>query len=87
MGRTFSHDDALKAGYKCAQCHTEVTKGDGVTPKDKCYFCHVERAEVYSDVKFVHEKHVAQKQIDCLWCHARIEHGKIGMAEKIPMLK
>jgi len=86
-GKTISHDDALRAGYKCDQCHMEVTKGDGVTPKDKCYFCHVERTEMYNDVQFVHEKHVTQKQIDCLWCHPRIEHGLIGMTEKIPMLR
>jgi hypothetical protein len=85
--RSFSHDDALKAGVTCAQCHLEITKGDGVTPKDKCYFCHVERAEKYSDVTFVHEKHVGEKQIDCLWCHEKIIHGKIKMAEKMPMLR
>jgi len=87
MGKTFSHDDALRAGYTCNQCHIEITKGDGVTPKDKCYFCHVDRVEKYSDVNLIHEKHVTEKQVDCLWCHPRIEHGKIKMAEKIPFLK
>ena len=87
MGKTFSHDDALKAGYKCNQCHTEVTRGDVMTPKEKCYFCHVERQKImYVLVGFVHEKHVTEKQIDCLWCHPRIEHEKISMAEKIPLL-
>jgi len=86
-GKTFSHDEALKAGYKCNQCHTEITKGEGVTPKDKCFFCHVDRTEKYSDIQFIHAKHVTEKQIDCLWCHSRIEHGKISMAEKIPMIK
>jgi hypothetical protein len=81
--KTFSHDEALKAGYKCKDCHLEVTRGDGVTPKDKCYFCHVERTEFYDNVQFIHDKHVTQKQVDCLWCHPRIEHGRIKMAEKI----
>lgn len=81
-GRTFSHEQALKAGYKCSRCHIEITKGEGETPKDKCYFCHVEKTEMYQDTKFVHEKHVTQKQIDCLWCHSRIEHGKIKIANK-----
>jgi CRISPR/Cas system-associated protein Cas10 (large subunit of type III CRISPR-Cas system) len=86
MGKTFSHKEALKAGYKCRQCHTEITRGDGVVPKEKCYFCHVERTEMYDDVQLIHEKHVGEKQVDCLWCHPRIEHGKISMAKNIPML-
>ena len=86
-GKTFSHDEALKAGYKCDHCHIEITKGDGMTPKDKCYFCHIDRTEKFSDAKLIHETHVTKNQIDCLYCHHRIEHGKIGMAEKIPKLK
>ncbi len=86
-GSAFSHSAALKAGTACSQCHTEITRGDGSVPKDKCYFCHVERTEKYSDVKFVHEKHVTEKQIDCLWCHEKIVHGKLKMAAHIPMGK
>jgi len=84
-GKSFSHEAALKAGYKCSKCHIEITKGDGVTPRDKCYFCHVDRTDKYSDVKLIHDKHVTQKQIDCLYCHTKIEHGKIKMAEKMPI--
>ncbi len=84
-GKSFSHAAALNAGYKCNKCHIEITKGDGVTPRDKCYFCHVDRTEKYSDVNLIHEKHVTQKQIDCLYCHSKIEHGKIKMAEKMPI--
>jgi hypothetical protein len=86
MGKKFSHQEALKAGYKCRQCHIQVSRGDGVVPKEKCYFCHVERTEMYDDVQLIHEKHVGEKQVDCLWCHPRIEHGKISMAKNIPML-
>lgn len=82
----FSHDDALKTGRKCGNCHLEITRGEGVTPKDKCFFCHVDRSEKYGDVNLIHDKHVAQKQIDCLWCHEKIEHGKIRMASPIPGL-
>lgn len=86
-GRNFSHDDALKAGLTCKQCHIEITKGDGITPIEKCYLCHVDREEKYGDVNLIHEKHVTQKQIDCLRCHSKIEHGKIKMADKIPFIK
>jgi hypothetical protein len=78
-GKTFSHTAALKAGKKCGQCHTQITRGEGMTPKEKCFFCHVDRIDKIGDVKLIHEKHVGQKQVDCLWCHERIEHGKIKM--------
>ena len=84
-GRTFSHEAALKAGYKCSTCHLEVTKGDGMTPQDKCYFCHVDREQKRSDIRLLHDKHVTEKQIDCLYCHRKIEHGKIKMVVKIPI--
>jgi len=82
---TFSHEAALKAGYKCSKCHVEVTRGDGLTPQDKCYFCHVDRIEKYSDVNLLHDQHITKQQIDCLYCHRKIEHGKIKMAEKMPI--
>lgn len=83
-GKSFSHESTLKAGLQCSRCHVEITKGDGITPRDRCYFCHVDRAEKYSEVPFIHEKHVNEKQVQCLWCHPRIEHGKIKMADTIP---
>jgi hypothetical protein len=86
MGKTFSHEEALKAGYTCNRCHTQIAKGEGMTPKDKCFFCHVERTEKFGEVEFIHEKHVNEKQVDCLWCHEKIEHGKIGTAKQIPLL-
>jgi len=84
-GKPFSHEKAAKDGHTCHVCHVEITKGDGLTPKDKCYFCHVDRGEKYGDVKLLHDKHVGAKQIDCLYCHNRIQHGKIRMADDIPL--
>ncbi|MBI4824134.1 MAG: hypothetical protein HY805_07910 [Nitrospirae bacterium] len=81
-GKVFSHEKLLKMGYKCKQCHVAVTRGDGVVPKERCFFCHVERIEMYEDVEFVHQNHVTKKQIDCLLCHPRIEHGKIEVEVK-----
>lgn len=86
-GKNFLHADALKAGYACKQCHVQITKGEGITPEEKCYFCHVDRVENYNDIKLIHDKHVTQLQIDCLWCHPKIEHGNIKMADDMPFLK
>jgi len=80
-GRVFSHRAVLKMGYKCKECHLDVTKGAGLVPEERCFFCHVERTEMYSDVEFVHNKHVTEKQIDCLLCHPRVEHGKIKVEQ------
>lgn len=81
-GQTISHEETVKAGLKCNRCHTEITRGDGIAPKEKCYFCHVEKTEMYEDVRSVHLTHVTRSQLDCLWCHPRIEHGKIRMTGK-----
>lgn len=81
-GRVFSHENLLKMGYTCKQCHIAVTRGNGVVPKERCFFCHVERTEMYGDVAFIHQTHVTKKQIDCLLCHPRIEHGKIEIEIK-----
>lgn len=80
-GKPFSPAAALKAGKKCGQCHLQVTKGNGMTPKERCCFCHVDRTEKYGDVKLLHETHVGRKQVDCLWCHDKIEHGKIKVTK------
>ncbi len=84
QGKPFSHKRALAAGLTCDKCHIKVIEGTGEVPKDKCFFCHVEETERYEDVEFVHEKHVMEKQLDCLFCHPRIKHGHIEMAYKIP---
>jgi len=82
-GKSFDHREALNKGHKCVECHVEIESGTGVVPKEKCYFCHVERTEKYDDIDFVHRQHVTEKQIDCLFCHPIIIHGKIRMSEKM----
>jgi hypothetical protein len=83
-GEPFSHKEVLSAGIACGKCHVNVIEGTGEVPKDKCFFCHVERTEMYDDVNLIHERHVAEKQLDCLHCHPRIKHGHIKMADKVP---
>ena len=82
-GKPFTHTAANEEGIKCNVCHTNVIKGTGAVSKEKCFFCHIDHKEKYGDVKFVHDKHVGEKQLDCLFCHEKIEHGKISMAEGI----
>ena len=65
----------------CPLCHTQIIRGEGVTLKDKCFYCHVDRSDKIGDVKLIHEKHVGKKQVDCLWCLDLIEHGKTNMSK------
>ncbi len=86
QGKPLSHKKVLASGLTCDRCHINVIEGTGEVAKEKCFFCHIERTEKYDDVEFVHQKHVAEKQLDCLFCHQRIRHGHIEMAYKIPEL-
>ena len=82
-GKPFSHTAALDEGIACNVCHINVIKGTGAVSKEKCFFCHIDHEEMYGDVEFVHDKHVGDKQLDCLYCHEKIEHGKINISEGI----
>jgi hypothetical protein len=85
-GVFFNHLRPRGKEVPCSDCHVSVTMGDGQVPKEKCFFCHVDRTEKYSDVVFVHQQHVARKQIDCFFCHQLIEHGNIRMSNRIEAL-
>lgn len=76
-GISFEHIQPLEKGYLCIDCHTSVRIGDGAVPKEKCFFCHVDRTEKFKDAEFVHKQHVTVKQISCFFCHEFVEHGNI----------
>ncbi len=42
----------------------------------------MDKLEKDLDVGLLHDKHVTQNQIDCLYCHSRIDHGRKKPAEK-----
>jgi hypothetical protein len=78
-GFKFNHESYLKIGVDCSQCHLDVTKGDAEVPKKKCYQCHIERTEEFSNIDKIHNVHITQQGVDCEECHNAIEHGKIHM--------
>jgi len=86
-GMLFNHLKAVGNGYSCERCHVSVKIGDGGVPKEKCFFCHINRTEKYRDVSFVHRQHVTRKQIDCFFCHNFVEHGSGRLAKDIERLK
>ena len=82
-GVAFDHLKPLEKGYTCLSCHISVKLGDGSVPKEKCFFCHIDRTGKYMDTLFVHRQHVTNKQIDCFYCHQFVEHGNIKLAKGI----
>lgn len=78
-GFKFNHESYLKIGVDCSQCHLAVTKGDAEVEKKKCYQCHVERTEEFSNVEKIHNVHISERGVDCEECHNQIQHGKVKM--------
>jgi len=83
QGETFEHTKPLEKGYLCIDCHVSVMIGKGAVAREKCFFCHINRTEKYSETEFVHQQHVAQKQIDCFFCHEIVEHGNIRLNKNL----
>jgi hypothetical protein len=82
-GVLLPHFRSESKARSCQVCHTSVKAGDGHVPRERCFFCHVDRTERYSDTVFVHRQHVEKKQIDCFFCHEFVEHGNIKLATDI----
>jgi hypothetical protein len=82
-GGLFNHLGAGVKSHLCRDCHIAVNAGSGDVPRERCFFCHVDRTEKYSDVVFVHRMHVTKKQIDCFFCHQLVEHGDFRLARDI----
>ena len=76
-GVKFTHELAYKKGVDCINCHTDVIRGKGDVPRERCLVCHNREGDLarISDYAFMHAKHVAEHAVDCLDCHLRIEHS------------
>jgi len=82
-GKTYGHTEPMQHGYLCISCHASVKVGEGTVAKERCFFCHVDRAEKFRDPAFVHQQHVSKKQIDCFFCHQLVEHGNIRLEKNL----
>ncbi len=79
-GFRFSHQEYLRIGVSCDQCHIEIVKGTGAVEEKKCRQCHVMRKKP-NNPKVVHDIHVKQEGIDCYICHSPIEHGNVKLVK------
>jgi hypothetical protein len=73
---TFNHEDIVKRGVACQNCHLNVIEGDGDAPRERCYACHNEPDKLmrHGDPASFHDLHVAGKNIECIRCHTVIKH-------------
>jgi hypothetical protein len=83
-GMPFEHLKPLEKGYLCISCHISVKIEEStVVPKEKCFFCHVDKADQHKDPEFIHQQHISKKQIDCFFCHQFVEHGNIKLEKNM----
>ncbi len=82
-GIQFNHGEPLEKGAVCVDCHTSVVIGSSDVPREKCFFCHINRTEKYNEPEYIHRHHVTVKQIDCFFCHQFVQHDNVRMARNI----
>jgi len=81
----FNHSDVKKFGMECIWCHSQIVRGNGEVPQERCYTCHNEphRLEKYKKTEYLHIKHVSEHKVECLNCHMEIIHKSEEKLESI----
>ena len=76
-GVKFTHDLAYERGVDCANCHSDLVRGNGEVPLERCSVCHNRPDDLrrIDDHEFLHETHVSDHKVDCLDCHLEIRHS------------
>jgi predicted CXXCH cytochrome family protein len=76
-GVKFSHDLAYERGVDCANCHSDLIRGNGAVPRERCTSCHSRADDLkrIDDHEFLHQMHVTDHKVDCLECHLEIRHS------------
>ena len=79
----FKHADYLQRGVTCNNCHSDVIKGDGAVPRQVCWTCHNQPAQVgrYGDTAFLHRSHISEHKTECSSCHIQIQHSLNAVAK------
>ena len=72
----FKHDLALQNGVDCKNCHSDLIRGNGDVPRERCLSCHNREGDLarINDHEFMHQKHVTEHKVDCIQCHTPILH-------------
>jgi hypothetical protein len=77
-GVKFTHELAYQKGVDCANCHSDLIRGNGEVPRERCMVCHNRESDLkrINDHLFIHQKHVTEHAVNCLNCHLTIEHSE-----------
>jgi nitrate/TMAO reductase-like tetraheme cytochrome c subunit len=61
-----------------------VVKGDGAVPRQTCWTCHNQPAQIdkYGETKLLHEQHITEHKVECSSCHIKIEHNLTAATKK-----
>jgi nitrate/TMAO reductase-like tetraheme cytochrome c subunit len=75
-GIHFNHDLAYDRGVDCENCHSDLIRGNGEVPHERCGVCHNRESDLekITDHEFMHKLHVSDHKVDCLACHLEITH-------------
>ncbi len=73
----FAHRDYIDRGVTCDNCHSEVVSGDGAVPRQVCWNCHNQPADIarYDQPADLHAIHVTRVKVECSSCHVQIQHS------------
>ncbi len=72
----FNHESYIDRGVSCENCHVDAVSGDGAVPKQLCWTCHNQPAQIarYGETNFMHQSHVTDNKVECSSCHVQIVH-------------
>ncbi len=81
----YNHLDVVVRKIDCKKCHGEMQVGDGAVPVERCSSCHAEIGKIkrYSDIPFIHKKHVTDHKVECQNCHLVIQHKSVSRSVEI----
>jgi nitrate/TMAO reductase-like tetraheme cytochrome c subunit len=76
-GVPFNHNLAFERGVDCANCHSDLIRGRGEVPRERCRVCHNRESDLQriNEHEFLHQMHVTEHKVDCLNCHLTIQHS------------
>ena len=83
----FTHSTYTDRGVKCENCHADTVRGDGAVPRQVCWNCHNQTAQIekYGETALMHKEHVTNHKLECSGCHVQIEHSLIAGAREDQM--
>ncbi|MEX0777343.1 MAG: NapC/NirT family cytochrome c [Phycisphaeraceae bacterium] len=72
----FDHAQYIDRGVSCLNCHSDSVAGDGAVPRQMCWNCHNQPAQMarYSETAFLHREHINVHKVECSSCHVQITH-------------